>query len=124
MTMLALAHEVDHRVDTRPFSGPMRVSRAGTLIAETSRALLVLETGLPARCYLPPGAVRPGVLIPSARRSRCPFKGLARYWSLAVDGEVVADAAWSYVEPTQAACAIKDYVCFYPNHVQVRVGGR
>jgi uncharacterized protein (DUF427 family) len=43
----------------------------------------------------------------------CPWKGVASYYSLAVNGDLNRDAAWSYPNPKDAARQIKDYVAFW-----------
>ena len=70
-----------HRVDMRRSSRHVRVERNGELLAESSRAILLFETGLPTRFYLP----REDVVLdlqPSARQTYCPYKGQASYWSV------------------------------------------
>lgn len=63
--------------------------------------------------YFPVEAVRAELLQPSATTSRCPWKGTASYYSLAVDGKVNPDAAWYYPNPLPAAAEIKDRVAFW-----------
>jgi uncharacterized protein (DUF427 family) len=69
--------------------------------------------------YFPRAAVRDEVLRESAKQSRCPWKGLAHYYSVEVDGQVNRDAAWYYPEPKEAASNIKGYVAFWKG-VEVR----
>ncbi len=45
--------------------------------------------------------------------SRCPWKGLANYYTVTVDGEVNEDAAWYYPEPSEAASQIEGHVAFW-----------
>ncbi|MEU7318789.1 DUF427 domain-containing protein [Streptomyces sp. NPDC007083] len=86
------------------------VTRDGRVLAESSRPLLLRETGYPVRYYLPPEDVRTDLLAPSDTRTRCPFKGSAAYWSLA-DG-TAQDVAWSYPEPHDRVAAIEKHLCF------------
>jgi uncharacterized protein (DUF427 family) len=53
----------------------------------------------------------------TASRSMCEWKGLASYWSIAVDGNVVLDAAWSYQSPVAAYAAIAGHFAFYAQRV-------
>src|SRR3954471_20971788 len=69
-----------HRVDVRRTSRPLRIEAAGELVAETTRGRLVYETGLPTRFYIPREDARVE-LEPSAKRTYCPYKGEASYWS-------------------------------------------
>ena len=108
-----------HRVDVHETDRPVRVTLGDTLVAETTRAKLVFETGLPRRVYVPAGDVRPGLLEPSETTSVCPYKGQASYWHLAGRD----DAAWSYESPLPEALKAQGHVCFdAAEGVQVEVG--
>ncbi len=96
-----------------PVTERIRVVLAGVTIADTRRALRVLETSHPPNYYLPPDDVDPASLHPSARRSFCEFKGLAQYWTAAVGDRLEADAAWSYPVPSPGFEALADHVAFY-----------
>ena len=63
--------------------------------------------------YFPPGAVKKKYLQPSGTHTTCPWKGLASYYSVEVDGETNKDAAWFYPNPKDAAKQIKDHVAFW-----------
>ncbi|WP_183576583.1 DUF427 domain-containing protein [Mucilaginibacter sp. X5P1] len=63
--------------------------------------------------YFPKESVNPDFLKPSDTHSTCPWKGLASYYSLDVDGKQNNDAAWYYADPKPAAAEIKDYVAFW-----------
>ena len=63
--------------------------------------------------YLPPEAVDPAVLRPSDHTSVCPWKGTARYYSLAVDGAENKNAAWYYPETKPAADNIRGRIAFW-----------
>jgi uncharacterized protein (DUF427 family) len=69
--------------------------------------------------YFPQAAVRDDVLRESAARSRCPWKGIAHYYDLEIDGQVNRDAAWYYPKPNQAASNIEGHVAFW-NGVEIR----
>jgi uncharacterized protein (DUF427 family) len=62
------------------------------------------------------------VLEPSSRRTHCPYKGYASYWSARVDGEVLQDVAWSYEQPLRESAAVAGYVSFDGEGVEVEVG--
>ncbi|MGH9039397.1 MAG: DUF427 domain-containing protein [Acidimicrobiia bacterium] len=93
------------------------VHLGGLVIAETRRALRVLETSHPPVYYLPPGAVAPGVLRAEAGCSFCEFKGMAAYWTARVGDRSVEMAAWSYPEPAAGYEALARHVAFYPGRV-------
>ncbi len=95
----------------------IRVEHAGLIIADTSRAMRVLETASPPTYYLPPGDVRMDLLMPSLRRSFCEWKGTAVYYSLRVGDRVEADAAWSYPSPERGFVPIAHFLAFYAGKV-------
>lgn len=112
-----------HRVDARSTSREVRVSVGGVEVAATRRALLVSETGLPNRFYVPADDVRVEYLVPSATHTVCPYKGRASYRGVRVDGTEVPDAAWSYPEPLEEARRLTGHWCFAHDGVDVRVDG-
>ena len=63
--------------------------------------------------YFPPDSVSEDFLQKSDTQSRCPWKGMASYLDVVVDGEVNRDAAWYYPDPRDAAARIKDHVAFW-----------
>ncbi len=63
--------------------------------------------------YFPPDSVESKFLQSSETTSVCPWKGVASYHHVAVNGEILSDAAWHYPEPKEAAKQIKDYVAFW-----------
>lgn len=112
-----------HRVDVRPTSRRVSVTANGEQVAATTHAMVLSETGLPNRIYVPLDDVREGLLQPSATRSRCAYKGEANYWSLTAGGEQLTDAAFSYPEPLDGVERIAGYVCFLHESVETSVAG-
>ena len=94
-----------------------RVVLGGQIIADSSRALRVLETSHPPGIYIPADDFSPGVLRPNDRRTVCEFKGVAAYWDLTVSGMTVPAAAWSYEAPSPGFEQITGYVSVYPGRV-------
>lgn len=90
---------------------------AGVTVADTTRALRVLETSHPPTYYVPAGDVLMELLEPTPRRSFCEFKGTAHYLTLRVADRVAEDCAWSYSEPTAGFRALEDHLAFYPARV-------
>ena len=89
------------------------VVRAGEhVVARTARARLLREGRLPVRTYIPAEDVEPGVLTRTDKHTHCPFKGDATYWTVAVNGFSVENAAWSYEAPIPQSAAIKGHLCF------------
>lgn len=79
-----------------------------TVLAESEDTVVVENNH-----YFPPAAVRREYLKPSAKHSTCPWKGEASYYTIDVNGETNADAAWYYPDPKAAASEIKDHVAFW-----------
>jgi len=109
-----------HRVDVRRTSRPVHVvADGGTDVARSERARLVFETGAPPRFYVPREDVT-AELAPSAKRSRCPYKGEATYHSVRLGDRLIEDAAWSYEEPLEGALGIRGLVSFQHEGLAVR----
>ena len=105
-----------HRVDIRPSSRHVRVELDGRLLAETDRPTLVFETNLQVRYYLPRDDVRVE-LRPSDHHTSCAYKGVASYWSM--EGE--DNLLWSYEDPLEEARGLAGLVAFWDERVQVTV---
>jgi len=105
----------------------------GVVIAETRRAVRVLETSHPPVYYIPPQDIKMEHLRPASRSSYCEWKGRAVYYTLSVGEKQAENAAWYYPDPTPGFEAIQGYVAFYPHlmdacyvdgeRVQAQVGG-
>jgi uncharacterized protein (DUF427 family) len=63
--------------------------------------------------YFPREAVNPEALKDSATHTTCPWKGVASYYDVEVDGKVNKDAAWYYPEPKDAASNIRGHIAFW-----------
>ena len=63
--------------------------------------------------YFPASSIKKEFFKSSPTHSTCPWKGVASYYSVEVNGKVNKDAAWYYPEPKSAANNIKDYVAFW-----------
>lgn len=113
-----LGHPRDpyHRVDVRRSQRHVQVRIAGELVADTTRARAVFETGLPTRWYVPREDVRMERFVESDTRTICPYKGVASYWSMR---EVRPDVAWSYEAPLPEATGLPGHLCFAGSDVQV-----
>ena len=95
----------------------VRVIFDGEVIAETTRALCVLETSHPPVYYIPLDDVRREYLAASRRHSFCEFKGRADYYTIEHDGRRSVDAAWSYPRPSRGYEQLADHLAFYPGRV-------
>jgi len=63
--------------------------------------------------YFPREAVKHEALQDSGTHTTCPWKGVASYYDVVVDGKVNKDAAWYYPEPKDAARNIRAHVAFW-----------
>ncbi|GAA3207099.1 DUF427 domain-containing protein [Dactylosporangium siamense] len=86
------------------------IRHAGQVVADTRRAVRVLETSHPPVYYIPPADVA-AELRPTPRQTVCEFKGLATYWDVAG----VVEAAWSYEEPNRGYESLRGLLAFYPS---------
>lgn len=112
------------RVDALRASRHVEIRVNGQTVADTTRPVLLFETGLPTRYYIPKIDVRLEVLRPSDRTTACPYKGTARYFSVAVPGtDVVENIAWVYPAPIPQVPTIENHVAFFDEHVDVFVDG-
>jgi uncharacterized protein (DUF427 family) len=113
-----------HRVDVYETSRPVQVRVGDAELASSVRAKLLVETGLPPRPYLPRADLPAGVLIESATRTVCPYKGEATYWHLDLPGsERIEDAAWSYETPLPEALKIQGHVSFHGEGIALQIDG-
>jgi uncharacterized protein (DUF427 family) len=113
-----------HAISIVASDAHVEVRLAGELLAATDRAVVLHETGLPARFYLPRDDVRMDLLRPTSFHTTCPFKGEASYWSLDVDGQTHDGIVWSYETPLPNAVEISNMMAFYPDRAQVSVDGK
>ncbi len=120
-----IAHPRDphKRVEALVSSRHVQISLEGNLLADSHSPVLLFETDLPTRFYLPREDVRLDLLVPSSNSSVCPYKGAAEeYWS--VPGVTAgANIAWSYEAPFPAVAHIADRIAFYNELVDIAVDG-
>ena len=113
-----------HRIDTYRTSRPVRISVAGEVLAESTQAVALFESGLPARFYLPAEDVRMDLLEPSEKKTRCAYKGIASYWHVRVGDTLHEDLAWTYEDPDDDGRAIRGLICFFNERVDLEVDGQ
>lgn len=105
------------RVDTLHSSRHVRIVVLGETVAETHHPVLLFETGLPVRYYLPKLDVDPAFLEPSPHLTRCPYKGEANYYSVRVNDRQAENIAWYYRYPTGEVGDIANMLAFYDERV-------
>jgi uncharacterized protein (DUF427 family) len=105
-----------------PVRQRITVRLGGQVIADSTRALRVLETHHAPTYYLPPQDVRAS-LVPVSGQSFCEWKGTARYFDVVSGSATARRAAWSYEDPTERFKPIAGYLAFYAGLMEeCRVG--
>lgn len=118
-SIVAHPHDPFHRIDIRRSRRRIRVELEGQLLAESRDPMLLFETGLPARYYLPREDVTTALEV-SNTVTYCAYKGRATYYS--VPGGAT-DVAWAYHEPLLDAVPVSGRICFFDEHVDMSVDG-
>lgn len=95
----------------------IRVVVEGVTIADTRRAVRVLETSHPPVWYIPAEDIRMDLLQPTSRQTACEFKGEASYFRIDAGGRGRKDAAWTYPHPASGYEVLTDHLAFYPGRV-------
>jgi uncharacterized protein (DUF427 family) len=117
------ARDPHQRVDVVPSSRHVRIVVNGETIAETRRPFVLFETSLPPRYYIPREDVRMERLEPTDLKTRCPYKGMASYWSVRTEDRLAQNIVWSYLDPIPECPKIKNLLSFYNEHVDLYVDG-
>jgi uncharacterized protein (DUF427 family) len=110
-----------HRIDVYKSTRHVRVVLDGETLADTRRARILFETGLPPRYYVPVEDVHTDLLVPSAKKTRCAYKGSASYWSVRLGDRVVEDIVWTYPDPQHDAEPVRDLLCFFNERVDLHL---
>ncbi|MCW2497012.1 DUF427 domain-containing protein [Jatrophihabitans sp.] len=113
------------RVDALRSTRRVRVELDGVVLAESSSAVLVFETGLPTRHYLNRTDLNYDHLAPSGTVTECPYKGTtSAYWNAVINGTEHRDIAWAYDFPTRQLLPIAGLVAFYDEKVDTFLDGQ
>jgi uncharacterized protein (DUF427 family) len=100
-----------------PSERHVRVIVHGVTIADSRRAVRVLETSHPPGWYIPPEDVRMDLLERTNRHTVCEFKGQASDYRLTAAAGGGAEIAWAYLDPRPGYAAIRGCLAFYPGRV-------
>lgn len=111
------------RIDILPSSRRVEISLNGTVLADSTQALFLFETGLPVRYYIPTEDLRPELLVVSETETACPYKGVAGYHHVDLDGTRHENLVWHYTSPVREAAPIQDCHCFFNERVDIRIDG-
>ena len=112
-----------HRITVSEPVIAVRVDVDGVVVAETARARVLREGGLPPRYYLPREDVRTELLVATEHTTTCPFKGDASYWTLELEDARHENIVWSYETPIASMPEIAGLLCFYNERVVLVVDG-
>lgn len=107
----------DHTISIERNRNRVRVLWRGRVVADTTHALNLMEASYPVVHYIPREDVAMANLVRSPHQTRCPYKGVAAYYSLTADGRTEENAVWTYEAPLPAVAAIAGYLAFYPTCV-------
>lgn len=105
------------RVDVLQGSRHVEVVHQGITVADSHRPVLLFETGLPTRYYLPKLDVRLDLLVPSTTVTRCPYKGETRYYSMVAGRARADDLFWTYPYPTTEVAPIAGLFSFLAERI-------
>lgn len=112
------------RVDVMASSRHVQIKVNGETIADTHQPYLLFETHLPTRYYISQDDVNMEYLEETSYVSACPYKGLARYWSITVGEVTLKNIVWSYPDPIIENPKIKDLLCFFNEKVDIYVNDK
>ncbi len=100
-------------ITIRKAEGNWVVRAGGAILGESSNALELNEGDLKPVIYFPRTDIAMAFLDPSEKTTHCPYKGDANHFSIVTKSQTIANAAWSYEAPVEAAERIKDHLAFY-----------
>jgi uncharacterized protein (DUF427 family) len=116
-----VGHAADsyHRIDIRKTSRHLVVRSGDRVVADTTRPLVLYESGFAPRWYVPRADVDESALNAAQGQTFCPYKGLAGYYDIAG----ARRAAWSYEDAWTEVRRISGMVSFEPDEIEVRLDG-
>ena len=116
-----VGHAADsyHRIDIRQTSRHLVVRAGDRVIADTTRPLVLYESGFAPRWYVPRADVDESGLTPAEGQTFCPYKGLATYFDITN----ARRAAWSYQDAWREVSRISGLISFEPDKVAVYLEG-
>ena len=109
----------DHPITIEPSQSRVVVRLGSEVLADSRNTLTLREAKYPAIHYFPRADVAMAKLSRTDHITYCPFKGDCHYFSLPGGGDRAANVVWTYEDPYPSVAAIKDYVAFYPDRVEI-----
>jgi uncharacterized protein (DUF427 family) len=120
--LVAHARDPFTRIDVHRVTERVRVLRDGEVLADSTNARALYETGLVTRYYFPREDVRAELLEESDTHTRCAYKGIASYYHVRLGGRLHEDLVWYYPEPLRDGEPIRDLLAFWNDRVDIEVG--
>ncbi len=116
-----VGHAADsyHRIDIRQTSRRLVVRAGDRLVADSTRPLVLYESGFAPRWYVPRADVHESALTPVEGQTFCPYKGLCSYYDI----QDARRAAWSYEDAWPEVRRISGLISFEPDKVAVHLDG-
>jgi uncharacterized protein (DUF427 family) len=117
-----VGHAADryHRIDIRQTSRQLAVRSGERTVAETTRPVVLYESGFAPRWYVPREDVDESALRPDTTQTFCPYKGVCSYYDI---GDV-RRAAWSYRQAYTEVARVSDLISFEPDKITVLLDGK
>ena len=100
-------------IKIREVPGTWVVRAGGAVLGESTRALELSEGTLPPVIYFPRDDIAMEFLDASDKKTTCPHKGEANYFSIVTKSTTLTDAVWSYETPIDDVAAIAGHLAFY-----------
>jgi uncharacterized protein (DUF427 family) len=112
-----VGHAADayHRIDIRRTSRHLVVKLDNRVIADTTRPVVLFESGFAPRWYVPREDIDETALTPTQGQTFCPYKGLANYYDIGSRKK----AAWSYLQAWPEVARVANLVSFEPDEIDV-----
>jgi uncharacterized protein (DUF427 family) len=111
------------RIDVLASNRHFRAEKDGVVLAESPSSMILFETGLPPRYYVPITALNQELLRPSDSVTHCPYKGAATYWSVEIDGELHKDLIWGYRTTFPEVQKVAGLAAVYNEKVDIYLDG-
>ncbi|MGH3611817.1 MAG: DUF427 domain-containing protein, partial [Pseudonocardia sp.] len=102
-----------HKLLMHPFPRRVRAEFAGRTVLDTRAGMLLHETALLPRFYVPEADLDASAFVATDHTTHCPFMGDASYRSLHAGDRVVENALWAYPDPVPAAPWLAGYASLY-----------
>lgn len=111
------------RIDVLTSSRHFRAELDGVVLADSPNSMILFETGLPPRYYVPITTLNHDILRPSDTVTHCPYKGAATYWSVQIGDELHTDLIWGYRTPLAEVQKIAGMAAVYNEKVDIYLDG-